>query len=109
VNDPPLIPEETVLVDEGVPDEFHDAVRALGSEWTAPSGRRYGLVLAGRRLVVTRPASQAFAPAESGEEVDQDLLALGQALYEARGGDWAAVRLEQLALVWSGANRRDLA
>lgn len=105
---PPLVPEETVLVDENVPDEFHEAVRSLGSEWTAPSGRRYGLVLAGHRLVVTRPASEAFTPAESGEEVDQDLLALGQALYDARGGDWGAVRLEQLAAVWSGANRRDL-
>jgi hypothetical protein len=107
VSEPPLVPEEPVLVDENVLDEFHDAVRSLGPEWQAPSGRRYRLRLSGRRLVVSWPPSEIFSPAPSGAEVDEDLLAMGQAIYNARGGEWAAVRLEQLAAVWSGTNRRD--
>ncbi len=103
---PPLVPEEPVLVDENVLEEFHDAVRSLGSEWQAPSGRRYRLELLGRRLVVSWPPTETLSPAPSGDEVNEDLLAMGQAIYNARGGEWAAVRLDQLAAVWSGNNRR---
>jgi hypothetical protein len=101
----PLVPEEPVLVDDNVLPEFHDAVRSLGAEWTAPSGRRYLLSLAGRRLVVSSPPAAELAPAMAREAVDDDLLALGQAIYDARGDEWADVRLEQLAAVWSGVNR----
>jgi hypothetical protein len=101
----PLVPEEPVLVDDNVLPEFHDAVRSLGTEWIAPSGRRYLLSLSGRRLVVSSPQATELAAAVAREALDDDLLALGQAVYDARGGEWADVRLEQLAVVWSGVNR----
>lgn len=101
----PLVPEEPVLVDDNVAPEFHDALRSLGTEWVAPSGQRYLLALSGRRLVVSWPSASELAAAPGRAEVDDDLLALGQAIYDARGGEWAAVRLEQLAAVWSGVNR----
>jgi hypothetical protein len=101
----PLVPEEPVVVDDNVLPEFHDAVRSLGTEWVAPSGRRYLLALSGRRLLVSRPSAAELVPAPTRTAVDDDLLALGQAIYDARGGEWAAVRLDQLATVWSGVNR----
>lgn len=101
----PLVPEEVVLVDDNVDEEFHDAVRSLGKAWVAPSGRRYLLSLSGRRLVVSSPGATELTPAAPSSAVDGDLLALGQAIYDARGGEWAEVRLEQLATVWSGAGR----
>jgi hypothetical protein len=101
----PLVPEEPVLVDDNVDPEFHDALRSLGDEWVAPSGRSYRLSLSGRRLAVSRPAAPELRAAPRRDEVDDDLLALGQAIYDARGGEWADVRLEQLARVWSGVNR----
>ena len=102
---PPLVPEEPVLVDDNVLPEFEGAVHSLGPEWIAPSGRRYLLSLTGRRLVVSCPQADELAAAIRREALDDDLLALGQAIYDARGGEWADVRLEQLAAVWSGVNR----
>lgn len=101
----PLVPEEVVIIDDNVGEEFHGALRSLGDQWTAPSGRRYRLSLSGRRLVVSSPGGPELSAAASRAEVDDDLLALGQAIYDARGGEWAEVRLEQLANVWSGVNR----
>lgn len=100
-----LVPEQVVLVDDNVSSEFHDAVRSLGTSWLAPSGRRYLLALTGRRLVVRRPSTDELLAAPAGGELDDDLLDLGHAIYEAKGGEWAQVRLAQLAEVWSGRSR----
>ncbi|GEM_PF-6444875 len=108
MTDRPMVPSEVVLVDEHVDPDFHAAVLALGDTWTAPSGRQYRIVLSGSVLVVSWPSGEHLVPVPPGEQVDEDLLALAQAIYRARGGEWAEVDLERLAEVWSGATRPEL-
>ena len=106
MSDAALVPIEVVLVDEGVSPEFHEAVHSLGRGWTAPSSRSYLLDLVDCRLTVSRPPASELSAAPPGAEVDEDLMALGHAIYKAMGGEWAEVRIDKLADVWSGRTRR---
>lgn len=86
-----------VLTEQDVWDEFRPAVEALGEAWTAPSGRAYALALAGRRLEVRLLDPD---PLPEGDEIDADLFALAERIYDEVGGEWSSDALRQTAEAW---------
>ena len=98
-----LVRPLTVLIDEGGDGTPIPAPAAMGSEWSAPGGRRYRLSGGGGRLEVSLlMAPDRIAPPPPGEEIDADLLALAGALADHRGGEWSSEGLRSLARVWGG-------
>lgn len=95
-----VVPPLPVLVDDDVWPEYHDAVRSLGAEWAAPSGRRYSLALDGRTLTVSLVGLDLGVP-PTGEEVDEDLLELAAAVSDAIGGDYSGETLKKVAAIWT--------
>ncbi len=57
----------------------------------------------GGRFTVGWPPSSTLSAAPPSRDVDEDLAALGQAIYQAMGGAWAGVGIDKLADVWTGA------
>ncbi len=103
---PPLVPPLPVLVDENVWPEFAPAIRALGPDWTAPSGRSYRLELSGRRLEVFLRLAAEPAAAPGGDEIDADLFELACAVQDEVGGEWSGETLRRAAAVWGGYRPR---
>ncbi|HZU71515.1 MAG TPA: hypothetical protein VE990_01970 [Acidimicrobiales bacterium] len=96
---PPLLP---VLSDEVVWPEFEAPIAALGSTWTAPSGRRYRIAAGGGRVLISleRPDPSVIP---SADEIDEDLLVLAEAVQQAVpafAGD--ALRRSAVAYGWYG-------
>jgi len=88
-----------VLVDENVWDEFRPAVEKAGEQWTAPSGRKYRLVLQAKRLEVYLEHAPLDVPPPE-DLIDADLLALASQVYDAVGGEWSSAALKQTATAW---------
>ena len=88
-----------VLVDENVWEEFRPAIAKAGERYSAPSGRKYRLVLEGERLEVYLEHAPLEVP-PPGDLVDADLLALASQVYDAVGGDWSSQALKQTATAW---------
>lgn len=89
-----------VLVDEGITDEFRDAVDQLGSTFEAPSGRSYVLARAGSRLTVSLELAEDLElPADV--DIDADLLELACALYDRIGEGWSGDLLRAVVETWA--------
>jgi len=88
-----------VLVEQNVWDEFRPSVSKLGERWTAPSGRKYRLILEGKRLEVFLEHAPLDVPPPEGL-VDSDLLALASQIYDDVGGEWSSQALKQTATAW---------
>lgn len=92
------VPPLPVLIDEGVWPEFGDAIRTLGAQWTAPSGRAYLLDLHGTtlRIDAADPGVADLARAR----VEADLFALACEVADLVGGEWSAEALRTATSMW---------
>ena len=88
-----------VLVEQNVWEDFRPVVAKLGDQWTAPSGRKYRLVLEGHRLEVFLEHAPLDVPPPE-DLIDADLLALASKIYDDVGGDWSSTALKQTATAW---------
>ena len=94
-----LVPPLPVLVDEDVWPEFQEAIKKVGSQWAAPSGRTYALNLSGSYLRVDLLVDD-LVPPPSNDEINTDLLELAVLLQDEAGPPWNGAFLRQLVQGW---------
>ena len=94
-----LVPPLAVLVDEDVWPEYQEAIKKVGTPWSAPSGRIYALNLLGSYLRVDLLLDE-LVPPPSNLEINTDLLELAILLQDNAGAPWSGDFLRQLSQAW---------